>query len=113
MLYRVLIPEHATEAIPRGAALIEYNRRSALVITNRREPFGERCAEAIQHGRRVALPDGCVEVGYYDSIDGELRAHHHGLAALTAWLGHPVSRSDLQARDNRDERRARARQLLY
>jgi hypothetical protein len=78
-----------------------------------REPFGERCAQAIQHGRRVALPDGCVEVGYYDSLDGELRAHRHGITALARWLGHPVSRGDLEARDNRSERRSRARQLLY
>jgi hypothetical protein len=112
MLYRVLIPEHATETIPRGAAMLEYNRRSALVLVSG-EPFGECCAQAIQHGRRVALSHGCIEVGYYDSLDGELRAHRHGLEILARWLEHPVSRNDLLACDNRDERRARARRLLY
>jgi hypothetical protein len=113
MLYRVLIPPQATEAIPRGAALLEDGPGRALVCASS-APLGERCAQAIQQRRHVALPqEGCVEVGYYDSLDGELRAHRHGLEALARWLEHPVSRSDLEARDNRNARRARARRLLY
>ncbi len=112
MLYRVLVPEQPTDAIPRGAAMLEHDCRSALVLMSG-EPFGERCAQAERHGRRVAIPEGCIEVGHYDSIDGELRLQLRGAEALGRWLGHPVSRGDLEARDNRTVRRHRARLLLY
>jgi hypothetical protein len=48
----------------------------------------------------MALPDGCTEVGYYEAVDGELRAHRQGLVVLERWLGRRVHRGDLEARDN-------------
>lgn len=61
---------------------------------------GELCAQAALHGRVMALPDGCTEVGYYEAVDGELRAHRQGLVVLERWLGRRVHRGDLEARDN-------------
>jgi len=49
---------------------------SALVLARINEPFGERCAQAVRHGRRMPLPDGCIEVGHYESIHGEIRLRH-------------------------------------
>jgi hypothetical protein len=113
MLYLVLVPKEPTDAIPRGAAILEHGRGSALVLANVNEPFGERCAQAARHGRLMPVPDGCIAVGHYESTDGELRLQHGGAHALARWLGHPVSRGDLEARDNRTTRRHRARQLFY
>lgn len=110
MRHRVLLPSEASEAVPRGAALLEVRRGVGLVF-NSRESFAERCAQALLEGRRVAIPAGCVEVGYYDAADGELRGHHQGILALERWLGRRVSRGDLEARENRTERRRRARSL--
>jgi hypothetical protein len=117
MRYRVLVPADPSEAIPRGAAVLEDSRRAHARTHGRvyagRDQYGELCAQAAQHGRLVALPEGCAEVGYYDAIDGELRAHRSGLAALERWLGRRVHRGDLEARDNRTTRRAEARRLLF
>lgn len=112
MVYRALIPPEATEAIPAGAALLEDQRTEGIVALKAEEPFAEQCARAAREGRRVRLPQGCVEVGYYDAIDGELRLHEHRIAFVSAWLGRGVCRDDLQARENRSERRRRARSLL-
>jgi hypothetical protein len=38
--------------------------------------------------------------GFYDEVDGELRAHHRGIALLERWLGRRLCRGDLEARDN-------------
>ncbi len=117
MRYRVLVPAEPSDAIPRGAAVLEYRRGARGAAYGRmcagREQFGELCAQAARHGRVVALPDGCVEVGFYDEVDGELRAHNRGIAHLEQWLGRHVYRGDLEARENRSARRAQARRLLF
>ncbi len=115
MRYRVLVPAEPSDAIPRGAAVLEYRRGARGAAYGRmyagRDQFGELCAQAARRGRVVALPDGCTEVGFYDEVDGELRAHNRGIALLEQWLGRRVSHGDLEARDNRAARRARARRL--
>jgi hypothetical protein len=58
----------------------------------------------------VAIPAGCIEIGAYEATDDELRCRN--VAALEAWLGRRVSRSDLEALDNRTTRRHEARRLL-
>jgi hypothetical protein len=108
MLYRVLVPKEPTQEIPRGAALLETARGRGTMFLGRNQ-FGERCAKAIRQGRRVAIPADCIEIGSYEATDGELRALN--IAALEAWLGRRVSRSDLEALDNRATRRHRARRL--
>jgi hypothetical protein len=117
MRYRVLVPAEPSGAIPRGAAVLEYRRGARGAPYGRvyagRDQFGELCAHAARHGRLVALPDGCTEVGYYDTIDGELRAHRPGLSVLERWLGRRVYHGDFEARDNRSARRAEARRLLF
>lgn len=101
MLHPVLVPREPTDAMPRGAAILGHGRGSALVLANARERFGERCAQAARHGKLIRLPGGCVEVGHYESTDGEVRLRHGGALTLSRWLEHPVSRGDLEARDNR------------
>lgn len=116
MRYRVLVPAEPSDAIPRGAAIVEYRRHAHGAhgrVYAGRDQYGELCAQAVRRGRVVALPDGCAEVGFYDDVEGELRAHRPGLAVLERWLGRRVSRSDLEARDNRSARRARARRLTF
>jgi hypothetical protein len=115
MRHRVLVPAEPTDATPRGAAVLEYSGRGRGAAYGRvyagRGQFGELCAQAARRGRLVALPDGCTEVGFYDEVDGELRAHYGGIVLLEQWLGRRVSHGDLEARDNRAARRARARRL--
>jgi hypothetical protein len=117
MRYRVLAPAEPSDAIPRGAAVLEHRRCAQGAAYARvyagRDRFGELCAQAAQRGRLVALPEDCAEIGYYDAIDGELHLQRHQVATLAGWLGHPVSRNDLEARDNRTVRRHRARRLFY
>jgi hypothetical protein len=80
MRYRVVVPAETTDAIPHGAALLESHGRPSRdsrrygVVFAGREQFGELCAQAARQGRRVVIPEDCTEVGYYDAIDGELRA---------------------------------------
>lgn len=59
-----------------------------------RAQFGELCAQALRDGGRYAIPEGCVEVGYYDTIDGELHPQRRGVEALESWLGYPTNRSE-------------------
>jgi hypothetical protein len=117
MRYRVLVPAEPSDAIPRGAAILEYRRRAHGATYGRvyagPDQFGELCAQAARQGRVLALPDDCAEVGFYDEVDGELRAHDRGIALLERWLGRRMYRGDLEARDNRSARRARARRLLF
>lgn len=79
MLYAVLIPEDPSEGIPRGAAVLLHGRehRSVLVSHDPRELFGERCARAARHARRMILPVAAAEVGQYDAVDGEVRLYRH------------------------------------
>lgn len=115
MLYRVLVPAEPSNAIPRGAAVIEWCRAGRTAhgrVYADREQYGELCSQAIRQGLLVALPDSCTEVGFYDEVDGELRAHDRGLALLERWLGRPVSRGDLEAHETRSTRRAQARRLV-
>lgn len=116
MRYRVLVPAEPSTAIPAGAAILECRRdpRGVLhgwVIAGR-DQYGELCAQAHRRGRLMVLPAGCTTVGCYDTIDGELRLERAGIAALERWLGRRVQRGDLQASDNRSDRRARARRLF-
>jgi hypothetical protein len=118
MRYRVVVPPEPSKTIPRGAAVLETGERGGpdrcqygLVFVGQAQ-FGELCAQAARGGRRVVLPADCREVGYYDAIDGELRTHNPGTAALERWIGRRVGRSDLEALDNRTARRRRARRLL-
>jgi hypothetical protein len=114
MRYRVLVPAEPNDAIPRGAAVLEYRRCARGAAYGRvyagRAQFGELCAQATRHGHRAAIPDS-VEVGYYDATDGLLRAQRPGVAALERWLGRRVYRDDLEALDNRFTRRGQARRL--
>lgn len=119
MRYRVVVPFEPSEAIPQGAAILETGERGGPDRRQRyglmfagHEQFGELCAQAACGGRRVVVPADCREVGYYDAVEGELRTHNPGTAALERWLGRRVSRSDLEALDNRAARRRRARRLL-
>lgn len=113
MRHRILVPAEPSAAIPRGAAVLEHRRAPGAQgrFYAGRDQFGELCAQAARQGRLVALPAGWTEVGFYDEVDGELRAHNRGIALLEQWLGRRVSRGDLEARDNRAVRRARARRL--
>ncbi|HEY5286201.1 MAG TPA: hypothetical protein VIJ50_03750 [Solirubrobacteraceae bacterium] len=116
MRYRVLVPAQPSASIPRGAAVLEHRRRAGAAygrVYSGRDQFGELCAQAARQGRGIALPDGCTEVGFYDEVDGELRAHNRGIALLEHWLGRRVYRGDLEARDNRSAKRARARRLAF
>lgn len=115
MLYAVLVPEEPSDGVPCGAAVLAYGRdhRAALVYHDPREPFGERCARASRQPRPIIVPGASVEVGQYDSIDGEVRLNHHGVHSLGRWIGGRVSRGDLVARENRTDRRHRARALFY
>jgi len=108
MLYRVLVPKEPTAEIPRGAALLETARGRGQMFLGRHQ-FGELCAKAVRRGRRVAIPPDCIEIGSFESTDGELRARN--VPALEAWLARRVSRNDLEALDNRTTRRHRARRL--
>jgi len=110
-VYRVLVPEEPTDEILRGAALLEVRGGRGLVFYARSEGFAELCARAARDGRLVPLPEGCAEVGVYEEQDGELRLNHRNTQLLERWVGHRVSRSDLEARDNRSSRRAQARRL--
>jgi hypothetical protein len=112
-MHRVLVPSEPTAEIPKGAALIEVGRGRGMMCHAPREPFAESCAQALRQGRLVELPEGCVEAGVFDEHDGELRLSHHAHGALDSWLGHRLSRSDLEARDCRSDRRARARRLTF
>ncbi|MGA9315838.1 MAG: hypothetical protein WBV77_14565 [Solirubrobacteraceae bacterium] len=112
MRYRVLVPAEPTDAIPRGAALLEVDRTGYGLVSSGGAQFGELCAQALREGRRVAIPEGCVEVGYYDAIYGELHPQPRGVAALESWLGRPTNRSDFEAVENRMARCRRARRLL-
>jgi hypothetical protein len=109
MRYRVLVPKAPTGEVPRGAALLEARRGRGRVFTGR-EQFGELCARAARRGRWVALPEGCVEVGWYEAADGQLRTRK--VAVLEEWLGRRVYREDFEALDNRMVRRGRARRLF-
>lgn len=109
MLYRVLVPNEPTAEIPCGAALLETARGRGQIFAARHQ-FGELCAKAARRGRRVAIPAGCIEINSFEATDGELRARN--AAALERWLGRRVSRDDLEALDNRDTRRQRARRLF-
>lgn len=112
MRYRVLVPKEPSAAIPRGAALLQASRGKPGHLFNGPGQFGELCAKATRRGRPLAIPEGCVEVGFYDAIDGELRAQSRGVAELERWLGRRISRADLEALDNRATRRHRARRLF-
>jgi hypothetical protein len=111
-MYRVLVPSEPSELIPKGAALLQLRRGEGVVYLARGDSFAECCANARTRGRVVAIPEDAVEVGIFEEGDGELRlGHGSGVAALERWLGHRVYRNDLEARDNRSDRRARARRL--
>lgn len=105
----IVIPEAPDESISRGAAVIRCSR-GTFTYFDRSVPFGERCAQALRRGRRVQAGGG-TEVGWFDDFEGEVRLQRQAEAALREWLGHPVHRNDLMARDNRDDRRHRARQM--
>lgn len=112
MLYRVVVPAQPTETVPAGAALLAHGRGTALMQASD-ESFGECCAKAARHGTLVKIPGGANEIGTYDETYGELRLRQGGADRLAIWLGHPISRGDLEARENRTVRRGRARRLLY
>src|ERR1039458_3261857 len=99
-MYRVLVPEEPTDEILRGAALLEVRSGRGLVFYARQEGFDELCARSARDGRLVSLPGSCSEVGVYDEQDGELRLSHRSVQLLERWVGHRISRSDLEARDN-------------
>ena len=111
-MYRVFVPAAPTETIPKGAALLEAGRGRAMMFHDPREPFAERCAKAISYGRIIALPEDCTEVGFYDEYAGELNPTPRGLHVLESWIGQRAYRGDLEARDNRTNRRSQARRLM-
>jgi len=110
-MYRVLVPEEPTEQVLKGAALLEVRGDRGLVFYSRQEGFAELCAQAARGGRLVPLPENCSEAGVYDEQDGEMRLNQRNVQLLERWVGHRISRSDLEARDNRSSRRAQARRL--
>jgi hypothetical protein len=100
MRYRVLVPAESSDAIPRGAAVLEY-RRGARGIYGRvfygRGQYGELCAQAAERGGVVAFPAGCQEIGYYNAIDGELRAQQRGLDEYTEAISRRATTGQLGA----------------
>jgi hypothetical protein len=110
MPYVIVVPAEPGEGIPQGAAVVRTGRGAFLAYSDPHVPFGERCAQAIRCGRPVQVTGG-TEIGWFDDFEGEIRLNQRGAAVLAPWIGHPVYRNDLTARDNRADRRARARRL--
>jgi hypothetical protein len=108
--YAVVIPVAPADATPQGAAVIAAGRGVFLVYANPAVPFGERCAQAIRQGRRVPVAE-TIEIGWFDESEGEVHLGRQGAMHLRGWLGRPVYRNDLQARNNRMQRRSQARRL--
>ena len=98
------------EGIPKGAAVVAGGRGRFLVSADLGVAFGERCARALGNGRLVAVAE-VIQVGWFDDHEGEVRLDPRRAGALDKWLGHRVYRNDLEARDNRQDRRRQARRL--
>jgi hypothetical protein len=111
MSYRVLVPTAATPTIPEGAALLQIGAGRALAYRSQ-DSFGECCAQAVRRGHPVPIPEGCVIVGYFDEVEGEINLEPRNASVLERWLGHRVYRNHLLARDNRSERRGQARRMM-
>lgn len=110
-----MVPASGTpDEIPKGAAIVASARPGwFLVFTDPRVRFGERCARALANGQpRQLQPAGMTRVGWFDDQEGKVRLDHTNAAALDRWLGSRAYLNDLQAVNNRDERRRRARRLM-
>src|ERR1700722_14670924 len=110
MLYPVLVAKEPTDAIPRGAAILEHGRRlSTRARENQRAV--RRALRASRPPRPAYAAARRMHRGRPLRIDP--RRNTPAARVLARWLGHPVSRGDLEARENRTTRRHRARQLFY
>jgi hypothetical protein len=110
MQYVIVVPAEPGEGIPQGAAVVRTGRGAFLAYSDPHVPFGERCAQAVRHGSLVQVT-GATEIGWFDDTEGEIRLNRRGADVLAPWIGHPVYRNDLAARENLADRRARARRL--
>lgn len=110
MPHVIVVPEEPGEDIPKGAAVVRAGQGAFLMYSDPLVPFGERCAQAVRRGRPVQVA-GAAEIGWFDEFEGEVRLNRRGAALLAPWIGHPPYRNDLTARDNRTDRRNRARRL--
>ena len=111
MRHVIVVPATPDGDVPAGAAVIQHAPGLFLVCSASAAAFGERCAQALHHGNRVRLTQ-VTEIGWFDDFDGQVRLNRQGAGLLGQWLGHPVYLNDLAARDNRAERRQRARRLM-
>lgn len=115
MRHSIVVPSDpgSPSWLPRGAAILAEARGQYLVYAGP-GAFGERCAQALHRRGRVcaagALPP-VTAVGWFDDFEGEVRLIRGKIGMLEQWVGHQVHRNDLQARDNRADRRAEARRL--
>lgn len=106
----VVVPADPDDVIPAGTAVLATGRGTFKAYADPGVCFGERCAQALLRGHTVQAA-AATEIGWFDDFEGEVVLNRRGAAVLTQWLGRPVYRNDLQARDNRADRRHRARQL--
>jgi hypothetical protein len=102
-------------AVAVGAALLSprqlprSGRCQLFAAYDRTRGFADSC-RAAERGRPVILDrELLTHVGWWDSFEGEIRLMPRGTHLLHRWIGHPVHRNDLAARDNRADRRRDAR----
>jgi hypothetical protein len=107
----VVIPKEPSEECPKGAALLKTRRDFAFVAEDPRQGFAECCAQAAKNHRLVRLPAKVTVIGRYSQEDGELRVLQGRHQLLESWIGHRLTRNDLEARDSRSQRRSTARRL--
>jgi hypothetical protein len=111
MLYDICVPAEFDQAL--GQALLRpHGHSSRCVVAERQsqhESFADRCRRALAQGVTTE-GDDLVVIGCWDESLGQvrLRPDHQGL--LSAWLGQPVSRRELEASDSQANIRAQARQ---
>ena len=115
-MHRVIIPKdyQPRDLIPKGAALLELVQGRAICYFEHNASFADRCQAAARgQGRIVKLDFETTYVGTYDDTAGELRPDaRYGASLLEKWYGRRVYRNDLEAKDNRNDRRAQARRLM-
>jgi hypothetical protein len=73
--------------------------------------YADRLRAAALRRSLTDVPAACFQVvGYWDDWTGVMRLEPRFTHELSRWLGHPVTRNDLEARDSRENVRQQARQ---
>lgn len=110
MKHEILLPQVNTDAIPRGAAVIQGARDKARVYHNPRLSFSECCSRAITHrGAEVELDFPTETVGYFD--DQRARVEGRQMRKLQRWIGRRELNSQAEVEARVEETRAEARKL--